>query len=586
MAFPLQQQPAEASAPDLRPPSLLPPADLQEQALGLVQAARELCEEAAEGWRLLPLDDAAGFAEHVEQLSRSVDMLQLTAAAALDGGRPADNYGRPKRCARTGGVSEATGGGEEEREPGTAGVRRRAREFRSTADFMRARLRISRSAAKRRLAAAAALFPATSPAGEPLASPWPQLADACRSTEISASGAATVLEALGEAQPRLAPEALADMEAQLTEIAAGQDEDFLHRAARYWVALADQDRPPTEQELQQFQGIFPGRRRNGLSHLHIYCTDDQHEALQTLINSAAGAGRVPQDPGLPRMTRPQLLLEGLLSGVRAGLACGGVPAAGGLRPQVMVTISHRSLLDGLITSGADGGVSPALAVPPEDTALSVGAMSPGNATAAGGAPSPEDAAATAEAPPAAAASPTGTPSSTGAASSTGTASSPAPPSGAAVLDPKQPRPAQPGTGAFSGPLPASAIRRLACDAELIPVLLGTEGRVLDVGRSARLFPPHLRKALHARDRGCTFPGCTVPGPWTEAHHVTFWESGGSTGTENGALLCSFHHHTIHDGNWRVVMRAGVPWFVPPPYVDPRQRPLRNLFFHAGEHSGI
>ncbi|MCC3272605.1 HNH endonuclease signature motif containing protein [Arthrobacter zhangbolii] len=140
---------------------------------------------------------------------------------------------------------------------------------------------------------------------------------------------------------------------------------------------------------------------------------------------------------------------------------------------------------------------------------------------------------------------------------------------------------RPGTAAFSGPLPVEDIRRLACDADLIPAVLGTSGQVLEMGRSARLFPPHIRKALFARDHGCTFPGCTIPGPWTEAHHVTFWEHGGGTGIANGALLRSFHHHLVHQGNWQVTMQSGIPWFRPPDYVDPDRRLLRNTYFQPG-----
>ncbi|WP_331460318.1 MULTISPECIES: hypothetical protein [unclassified Arthrobacter] len=61
--------------------------------------------------------------------------------------------------------------------------------------------------------------------------------------------------------------------------------------------------------------------------------------------------------------------------------------------------------------------------------------------------------------------------------------------------------------------------------------------------------------------------------------MTFWEQGGGTGIDNGVLLCSFHHHLIHQGNWQVSMRAGIPWFLPPHYVDPNRRPLRNVYFH-------
>ena len=136
-----------------------------------------------------------------------------------------------------------------------------------------------------------------------------------------------------------------------------------------------------------------------------------------------------------------------------------------------------------------------------------------------------------------------------------------------------------GTLAYTGPVPAHQIRRIACEADIIPVVLNGEGRVLDVGTAARYFPPHLRKAIIARDGGCAFPGCTSPAPWCEAHHIEYHSRGGPTSTDNGVLLCGFHHHLIHREKWRIRVTRGVPWFVPPTYVDPFQAPLRNTYFH-------
>ncbi|NWL09701.1 HNH endonuclease, partial [Paenarthrobacter nitroguajacolicus] len=77
-----------------------------------------------------------------------------------------------------------------------------------------------------------------------------------------------------------------------------------------------------------------------------------------------------------------------------------------------------------------------------------------------------------------------------------------------------------GTATFTGPIHPNTIRKIACDADIIPVLLGTDSRVLDIGRTTRIFPPHIRKAITARDGGCAFPDCTIPAPWCEAHHTT------------------------------------------------------------------
>jgi hypothetical protein len=98
---------------------------------------------------------------------------------------------------------------------------------------------------------------------------------------------------------------------------------------------------------------------------------------------------------------------------------------------------------------------------------------------------------------------------------------------------------------------AEQARRLACQARIIPVVLGTTGEVLDLGRSTRLFSPAQRKALAIRDKQCTTEGCSIPAAWCEAHHWKQpWASGGRTDIADGKLLCSFHHHRAHDPAWQ------------------------------------
>jgi hypothetical protein len=206
-----------------------------------------------------------------------------------------------------------------------------------------------------------------------------------------------------------------------------------------------------------------------------------------------------------KRSRPQLLLDGLVGACKAALAAGGLPAAGGLRPQIMATIDYRDLLQRLGGTGTPGGG----ALPN----FGAGALNQGS-----------------------------------------------------------------GSLMFTGPITASTVRKLACDADIIPVVLGGDGQVLDIGRASRVFPPHIRKALVARDQGCAFPQCTIPASWCEAHHIDYWSRGGSTGTDNGTLLCSHHHHLIHEEQWSIRMRAGIPWFIPPPHIDPSQSPRRNRYF--------
>ncbi|MCW6006187.1 HNH endonuclease [Micromonospora sp. CPCC 205371] len=127
-------------------------------------------------------------------------------------------------------------------------------------------------------------------------------------------------------------------------------------------------------------------------------------------------------------------------------------------------------------------------------------------------------------------------------------------------------------------LSAEQVRRLACDAHIIPMVLGGDGQILDVGQSRRLFTGPLRRALVARDGGCAFPGCDRPPRWCDGHHIKAWSAGGDTALHNGVLLCGHHHRIIHRGEWEVRMADdGRPNFIPPPYVDSERRPRRNVY---------
>jgi hypothetical protein len=128
------------------------------------------------------------------------------------------------------------------------------------------------------------------------------------------------------------------------------------------------------------------------------------------------------------------------------------------------------------------------------------------------------------------------------------------------------------------PLSAATVRRLACDARILPAILNGRGQVLDVGRQRRLFTGPIRRALVLRDGGCAFPGCDRPPHWAQGHHIRHWSDGGDTSVANGVLLCGYHHRAVHHDGWSVRMTAdGQPEFVPPPWIDPRGHPRRNEF---------
>jgi hypothetical protein len=125
----------------------------------------------------------------------------------------------------------------------------------------------------------------------------------------------------------------------------------------------------------------------------------------------------------------------------------------------------------------------------------------------------------------------------------------------------------------------AAARRMACDARICPIVFDGPGRPVDLGRSRRLVTGPIRTALVARDRGCAFPSCDRDARWAEGHHVTHWSLGGPTCLDNLVLLCGYHHAQIHKADgWKVFIAPdGFPTFIPPPHVDPEQRPRRSRY---------
>ncbi|MDI3211962.1 HNH endonuclease signature motif containing protein [Arthrobacter sp. AL12] len=510
-------------------------------ALALLRSCNGTAVPAA---ALFGVAEAADFADRVEELSRMVDYFQLVAAGAVDRTRTQAAAGARTAAAKFGANAPAgwlTGWNAEASAPKTTPPDPIWNEqegtapspgwvddgYRNTAEFLRARLRISAPEARRRLALVADVLPRTGISGQPLPAAKEELAAVTASGDISSRTATIISLSLDSVRHVSAPGDAARMEHALTRTAVENDPDFLTRIAKRWTDALDQDgEEPSEQELRQRQGAFIRRAHRGLQHLEIFATTDQFEHLITVMNTATnprtGVASGPGDgndspsqtgpgagPGvdgdaddeaaaerLDQRTRPQRLLDGLVGACKVALAAGDLPAAGGLRPQVMVTIDYRDLLERL---------------------------------------------------------------------------------GAAEAETRAPG-SNAGTLMFTGPVSASTVRKLACDADIIPIVLGGQGRILDIGRTSRVFPPHIRKAITARDRGCAFPQCAIPAPWCEAHHINYWSRGGSTATENAALLCSYHHHLIHKEQWTIELRSSVPWFIPPPHVDPRQVPRRNRYF--------
>ncbi|HEY8788066.1 MAG TPA: DUF222 domain-containing protein [Actinopolymorphaceae bacterium] len=135
----------------------------------------------------------------------------------------------------------------------------------------------------------------------------------------------------------------------------------------------------------------------------------------------------------------------------------------------------------------------------------------------------------------------------------------------------------------------SEARRLACDADILPAVMGSASQLLDLGRTTRLFAGDLRQAIVLRDRGCVFPDCHREPRDCDAHHIKPWEDGGPTSFENGALVCPTHHRLVEPDphadrateheRWHMRMsHDGIPEVIPPSINDEYRQPQRHKRF--------
>jgi len=111
---------------------------------------------------------------------------------------------------------------------------------------------------------------------------------------------------------------------------------------------------------------------------------------------------------------------------------------------------------------------------------------------------------------------------------------------------------------FGDLLSSGKARWLACDAQITRLVITPEGLPMNLGRTQRVVPAHLRRAVEHRDKHCVFAGCIAPHYWCDVHHLLEWIFGGETSLENSALLCERHHTKVHHG-FRVERDPGGRW---------------------------
>ena len=257
------------------------------------------------------LTAASDFAGSVEELSRTVEYLQVVAASAVDRARKQSAAAPAKASTSwtTGWRDDASG-----RRPGAGmparlawrpargrrgwlrGCSRRPRlwparaavddGYRNTVEFLRARLLIGAAEVRRRLTLAERLLPRQGLAGRLVPAVHEELGAAVAAGELASRAATIITAALDRVGHVCDAEAAARMEHALTRTAAENDQDFLARVARGWTDALDQDgAEPSEELLRQLQGAFIRRQRHGLHHLEIFATTEQFEHLLTVMNT-------------------------------------------------------------------------------------------------------------------------------------------------------------------------------------------------------------------------------------------------------------------------------------------------------------
>lgn len=408
--------------------------------------------------------------------------------------------------------------------------------FGSPRNLLRVRLRISGVEAGRRLEQSLHTLASVSMTGEPLAPRYGRLAELIADGEADATSTSHMLRGLEQARPVAAPEQLEAMEEHLCGHARELDADSVSRLTARWVQGIDHDgRPPSEEELARSTGLFSGRSRHGLHHLKLVVDDAGLEVLSTVFS----AGTNPRGGSL--------------------LADAAATDAQSAVPRAADSVAHA------VEAG-----QPA----PADGQVATDLKAHGDQVAPQAHPVPADRRSVARKRLDALLAACQAAMRARELGSTGGL----PTQVLLTMDLDALRHGVGAAfGALTGPIPATQVRRLACDADIIPVVLGTEGQILDVGRARRTAPPWIRAALIARDGGCAFPGCTAPPTWCEAHHIVPWRLNGPTSVENMVLLCPHHHQLVESGSWRVAMRRGVPVFDPPWRTPAHGSMTRNAY---------
>jgi hypothetical protein len=397
----------------------------------------------------------------------------------------------------------------------------------STAAWLRSRLRMGAGAARSAVRTARALFRGS----------LNETAAALTSGAISPAHARVIADGTQHLPEHVKLEA----DPVLVEAASRLDPPRLRQAVGHLVQVVDPDGADRQAERRhERRGVWLSPTWEGMVAVDGLL---EPEAGQTLLAALEPLAR-PTDAKDSR-TGGQRTADALTELARRALEGGRLPQAGGVRPQLLVTVDLDSLLGPCGLGGEVGWTGP---LPPETcrrlacdatvTRVMV-TRRPGHGHG-DDRQYQEPAGATRDLQ--------GLAGVTGALAEDEDGVDPAARAGAAGM----------------------AVRLRAAATQLPPTLGGAPSQPLDVGRATRVVQPAQRSALAVRDGGCVFPGCDRPLAWCEAHLLQHWLHGGPTNLANLALLCRAHHRAVHEGGWQLARGPDRRFTATPPHR--RQRP--------------
>jgi hypothetical protein len=367
----------------------------------------------------------------------------------------------------------------------------------STASWLRRRLRLSADAAHSAVRTARAVFRGA----------LPETAGALVGGDISPAHAQVVADGTHQLPEHIKLEA----DPVLVELARQLDPPHLRRAVAHLVQVADPDGADRQAERrQERRGVWLSPTWEGMVAVRGLLEPEGGAALMAAVEPLARPASADDD-----RTGSQRTADALAELARRSLEGGWLPKAGGVRPQLLVTVDLDSLL------GRPGGVGGDMGwAGPLDPEACRRLACDGTVTR--------------------------------------------------VLVRRHPHQhPDPDSGHGADPGPEASVepqgRLRAAMAVLPPILGGARRQPLEVGRATRVVQPAQRAALAVRDGGCVFPGCDRPLAWCDGHHLWHWADGGPTDLNNLALLCRAHHRAVHEGGWRLIRGPDGEFIASPPH---------------------